>query len=177
MHVTCQLRLIWLRSIHSIPLTGLPNEPSLYAGALYRRRAGSRFPNSIGTPVDVEIDWIDNGEGLLAWLEQASLVPAPVLDSFRKRALPGELDAVAAQARSLREWFRGFVARHKGRPLTPEALADIEPLRRLLERDETFIEIVARDHGEGPVLVLNGSVAGVRPNRCCCRPRGHSPGS
>jgi predicted RNA-binding Zn ribbon-like protein len=112
------------------------------------------FLNSIATPVDVEIDWIDSGEGLLAWLGQASLVPEPVLESFRERASPAELDAVAEQARSLREWFRGFIARYKGQPLTPKALADIEPLRRLLERDETFIEIVARDDGEGAVFAL-----------------------
>jgi predicted RNA-binding Zn ribbon-like protein len=129
------------------------NRPSIPA-LLIADALGLDFLNSIGTPVDVEIDWIGNGEGLLVWLEQASLVPAPVLDAFRKRALPGELDAVAARARSLREWFRGFVARHKGQPLTRQALADIEPLRRLLERDETFTEIVAHDHGEGAVFSL-----------------------
>jgi len=112
------------------------------------------FLNSIAAPVDIEIDWIDSGEALLTWLGQASLVPEPVLESFRKRASPGELDAVAEQARSLREWFREFVTRYKGKPLTPEALADIEPLRRLLERDDTYAEIVAHDHGEGPVFAL-----------------------
>jgi|ERR1700754_2498234 predicted RNA-binding Zn ribbon-like protein len=129
------------------------NRPSL--PALFIADApGLDFLNSIATLVDVEIDWIDSGEGLLSWLEEASLIPKPVLDSFRKRASPAELDAVAAQARSLREWFRGFIAQHKGQPLTPEALGDIEPLRRLLERDETFTEIVAHDHGEGPVFAL-----------------------
>ena len=115
---------------------------------------GLDFLNSVGTPVDQQIDWIDSGEGLLAWLEQASLVPRPVLDALRANAQPGELDAVAAQARNLREWFRGFVARHKGHPLTRTALDELEPLTRLLERDLTFAEIAVHDHGDGPHFVL-----------------------
>src|SRR5712671_4805896 len=82
---------------------------------------GLDFLNSVATPVDTEIDWIDDGDGLLAWLAQAQLVPAETLDALRAPAMPGELDNVAAQARSLREWFRGFVRRHKGRPLTSKA--------------------------------------------------------
>ena len=97
---------------------------------------GLDFLNSIATPVDTPIDWIDDGDGLLNWLEQAQLVPADALTSVRMQALPGELDAVADQARSLREWFRGFVRRHKGRPLNAKCLAQLEPLNRLLERDE-----------------------------------------
>jgi predicted RNA-binding Zn ribbon-like protein len=104
---------------------------------------GLDFLNSIATPVDTAIDWIDDGEGYLSWLAQAHLVRGDVLRDMRARALPGELDKVAGQARSLREWFRGFVRLHKGRPLTAEVLAELEPLNRLLERDETFSQIVA----------------------------------
>jgi predicted RNA-binding Zn ribbon-like protein len=106
--------------------------------------------NSIATPVDTVIDWIDDGEGYLNWLEQARLVPGDVLWDMRARALPGELDRVADQARSLREWFRGFVRQHKGRPLMVEALAELEPLNRLLERDESFSRIAPRQTRQGP---------------------------
>ena len=109
---------------------------------------GLDFLNSIATPVDTPIDWIDDGGGLLNWLEQAQLVPADALKSVRMQALPGELDAVADQARSLREWFRGFVRRHKGRPLNAKCLAQLEPLNRLLERDESFHRIVAAPRSE-----------------------------
>ncbi|HTJ98230.1 MAG TPA: ABATE domain-containing protein [Bordetella sp.] len=101
------------------------------------------FLNSIATPVDTPVDWIGNGEGLLAWLAQAGLVPAEELAALRKRAMPGELDGVAAQARALREWFRGFVQHHMGRPLTQDALRALEPLNRLLERDESYTQIEA----------------------------------
>jgi predicted RNA-binding Zn ribbon-like protein len=99
------------------------------------------FLNSVATPVDVPVEWLDDGEGLVSWLQQARLVPAPVLEQIRSRALPGELDDVAERARSLREWFRGFVQRHRGQPLTPQDLKELEPLNRLLERDESFHQI------------------------------------
>jgi predicted RNA-binding Zn ribbon-like protein len=105
---------------------------------------GLDFLNSVATPLDREIDWIDSGEGLLAWLGQAELVPGEVLEALRAQAVPGELDSVAAQARSLREWFRDFVHKHRGRPLIAKDLAALGPLNRLLERDDMFGRIVAR---------------------------------
>ena len=111
---------------------------------------GLDFLNSIATPVDTVIDWIEDGEGYLSWIEQAHLVPGDVLRDMRARALPGELDNIADQARSLREWFRGFVRQHKGRPLTAAALAELKPLNRLLERDESFSRIAAQHNAQEP---------------------------
>ena len=113
---------------------------------------GLDFLNSIATPVDTPVDWIDDGEGLLSWLEQARLVPADALEAIRAKALPGELDKVADQARSLREWFRGFVRKHRGRPLTARSLTELEPLNRLLEREETYNRIAAAPKGETTAL-------------------------
>ena len=115
---------------------------------------GIDFLNSIATPVDVPVDWIDDGEGLLAWLGQAQLVPHATLDSIRQRALPGELTKVAAQARDLREWFRGFVYRHRGKALTAAALQELEPLNVLLERDEKYSRLIAAARDASPILEL-----------------------
>jgi len=114
--------------------------------------AALNFLNSIATPVDTEIDWISDGQGLLAWLEQADLVPAEILDAMRKQAKPREIDRVAAQARSLREWFRTFIREHRGKPLKAAELADLEPLNRLLARDEEFGQLVANKHGKTTAL-------------------------
>ncbi|CAN7370349.1 CGNR zinc finger domain-containing protein [Mesorhizobium caraganae] len=103
------------------------------------------FLNSVATPIDTPVDWLDDGEGLLRWLEQAGLVPAETLQGIRTH--PGELDAMADQARQLREWFRGFVREHKGQTLSADALLALEPLNRLLERDERFSRIVADSGG------------------------------
>jgi predicted RNA-binding Zn ribbon-like protein len=99
------------------------------------------FLNSIATPVDTPVDWLDSGDGLLRWLAQAGLVPVDALDELRARAMPGELDKIAEQARILREWFRGFVAKYMGRPLPPRALKELGPLNKLLQSDETFRQI------------------------------------
>lgn len=106
---------------------------------------GLDFLNSIATPGEVVIDWINDGEGLLRWLEQAKLAPVDVLQALRAQALPGELDTVADQARCLREWFRSFVRRRMGAPLELEDLAELEPLNRLLARDEAFSRLVLAD--------------------------------
>jgi predicted RNA-binding Zn ribbon-like protein len=105
------------------------------------------FLNSLAVPVDEEVEWLANGADLLAWLEAAELVDSATLDEVRGLANPGKLDAVAAQARGLREWFRGFVTRHRGKPLTRRALTELDPLNRLLARDEQFSQIVLRPKG------------------------------
>jgi len=102
---------------------------------------GLDFLNSIATPVDTPVDWLDSGDGLLRWLAQAKLVPANALDELKARAMPGELDKVADQARALREWFRRFVHKHMGRPLPPKALGELGPLNKLLQCDEAFSQI------------------------------------
>jgi predicted RNA-binding Zn ribbon-like protein len=94
------------------------------------------------------MDWLDGGDGLLSWLAQAELVPANALDALKVRAMPGELDKVADQARALREWFRSFVHKHIGRPLPPKALRELAPLNRLLERDEAFNQISRDSAGD-----------------------------
>ncbi|QDV33432.1 CGNR zinc finger domain-containing protein [Tautonia plasticadhaerens] len=103
---------------------------------------GLGFLNTLATPADTPVDWIDHNDGLLSWLEQARLVPAEVREALKARAVPGDFDAVAAQARVLREWFRGFIWERSGRKLTANDLGDLEPLTRLLGRDEQYSRLV-----------------------------------
>ena len=104
---------------------------------------GLDFLNSIATPVDQPIDWLDSGDGLVAWLAQAEPCSGGRAERVGEAATPGELDKVAGQARTLREWFRGFVRKHMGRPLTPTAMRELAPLNALLERDEMFVRVAA----------------------------------
>ena len=106
---------------------------------------GLDFLNSIATPVDTQVEWIGSGEELISWLLQSGMVPPEVIAELRRRAVPGEFDTIAAQARKLREWFRGFVRAHKGKPLKPKVLAELEPLNRVLVRDEEFGQVIARE--------------------------------
>ena len=115
---------------------------------------GLDFLNTLATPVDEQVDWIDCDDGLLAWLDQARLVPVEALLALRAHALPGELDGVAARARKLREWFRAFVLARRGKKLGADDLRELEPMNRLLERDEQFDQVVADARGETSVLEL-----------------------
>jgi predicted RNA-binding Zn ribbon-like protein len=131
---------------------------------------GLDFLNSVAVPVDTKVEWLASGEDLLTWIKQARLVPNKTLNAFRKSALPGELDAVAAQARALRDWFKPFVYKHMGKPIEPNALRQLEQLNRLLARDEEFGQIVVRDrlskeeHGHGQEENGNSGLA-WRPQR------------
>jgi predicted RNA-binding Zn ribbon-like protein len=113
---------------------------------------GLDFLNSIATPVDEPVDWISDGAGLLSWLEQAGMVPAPTLAALRAQFTAAEIDAVAAQARALRESFRGYVRERKGRPVTGADLRVLDPLNKLLERDDCHGEIAASVSGGVSVL-------------------------
>jgi predicted RNA-binding Zn ribbon-like protein len=115
-------------------------KPFFVAGEL-----GLDFLNSIATPADVPVEWIASGDDLLDWMEQAGMISADSSAALRTRALPGELDAVAAHARALREWFRGFVHARRGTSLDPAVLGDLDPLNQLLSRDQEFEQIVAGD--------------------------------
>jgi predicted RNA-binding Zn ribbon-like protein len=115
---------------------------------------GLDFLNSVATPVDTPIDWLDSGDGLVAWLAQADLIPASALRALTARAAPGELDKVAERARALREWFRGFVRNHMGRPLAAGAIDDLESLNALLGRDERFSQVAERRDSSGARLEL-----------------------
>src|SRR5262249_24217979 len=106
---------------------------------------GLDFLNTLATPVDTQVEWIGSGEDLMSWLLRAGMVPSDGIAELRKTAVPGEFDTVAAQARKLREWFREFVKAHQGKPLKAMVLQKLEPLNRVLMRDEEFGQVVARE--------------------------------
>jgi predicted RNA-binding Zn ribbon-like protein len=128
-------------SMSKIPVTKDRPAPFFIGGA-----PGIDFLNSIACPVDTPVEWIACGEDLLCWMQTAGLLPKAAAATLRKRARTGELDAIAARARTLREWFRVFVLEHRGRPLTGAALRELGSLNRLLDEGRESSAIVAA-HG------------------------------
>ena len=59
---------------------------------------GLDFLNSVATPVDESVDWIADGEGFLAWLAQAQMVPREALTALRQQYTSAEFDAVASNS-------------------------------------------------------------------------------
>jgi len=105
------------------------------------------FLNTTAIPGGDAVERMPDGESLLGWLVVSKLIEASVAEDIRKVSLPTELDAVAAQARSLRSWFTQFVRRHSGRSLQPELLPELSPLNKVLERDNSFSIVVScQDH-------------------------------
>jgi predicted RNA-binding Zn ribbon-like protein len=105
------------------------------------------FLNSIATPVDTVVEWLTNGKDLMDWLVKAQLVPAEAAATICARCRAHELNAVAAQARALREWFRAFVVAHRGRQLRRNAVRELKPLNTILERDDAYGVVAARPAG------------------------------
>jgi predicted RNA-binding Zn ribbon-like protein len=62
----------------------------------------------------------------------------------------------ATQARALREWFRAFVFAHKGLSLGPDSLRELEPVNRILERDDAYGAIAVRSVDAPDRLTTSG---------------------
>lgn len=125
-------------------MTGGRPEPFFIGGCV-----GLDFLNTLATPADTPVEWLASGDDLLAWLERAHLLSNDAAVAVRRNALPGEIDAVATQARALRESFRVFVYTHRGKPLNAKALEELHPLNQLLARESRFTQIIVRAEDRG----------------------------
>lgn len=108
---------------------------------------GLDFLNAIAPPPSARIPPLQSGDDLVRWLKDARLAPSDALEALQAIAVPGELDAVASQARALGEWFRRFVLERKGKPLPPTAVGELQPLNRVLELDLRFGQVDATTTG------------------------------
>ena len=110
------------------------------------------FLNTRAVPAGETIEWLAGGFDLVQWLDAAHVVPPPVAAAFRKETGARALDAVASEARVLREWFRGFVEAHAGKPLERGALLALAPLNELLAHDDSYRQVERApltEEGEG----------------------------
>jgi predicted RNA-binding Zn ribbon-like protein len=103
--------------------------------------------NSRSTPGGRETEWLENGNDFLVWLENAEVLTAESANKYRDAILADDLDAVAARARGLREWFRMFVDKHMGGSLTEDAEHELGPLNVLLAESCTYYHVGATKGG------------------------------
>lgn len=113
---------------------------------------GLDFLNRISPSPHQKLEPLKSGNDLLEWLAAAGLVPCEALTKLKESAVPGELDAVASQARALGSWFRQFVLDRKGSPLPSGAVDELAPLNRILEGDTRYQQVDA-DRVSGGKLV------------------------
>jgi predicted RNA-binding Zn ribbon-like protein len=106
------------------------------------------FLNSIASPKDVPVEWLRDGRDLVDWLEQANVIAGDVAERFRESKDQRALDGVAGRAREFRDWLRGFVTRHLGKPLTTGAAKALGPLNELLGGDTSCPVVEAAGGGQ-----------------------------
>jgi predicted RNA-binding Zn ribbon-like protein len=95
------------------------------------------------------IEWLRSGADLVQWLDRAGAIGPDVIGRFRSDRDPLRvLDSAAEQARALREWLRSFLERNERTPLERAALTDLEPLNRLLARDDAYYQVGAQANGD-----------------------------
>ncbi len=99
------------------------------------------FLSTIAAPWGEDIEWIGNGQDLLAWLSKAELISAEDALFFRSQFESNELDNVATKARELREWFRAFVEAHAEQPLDADSLEELTRINAILANDDLFRQI------------------------------------
>lgn len=118
---------------------------------------GLDFVNSRATPGGTVVEWLADGQDLIAWLEQSQQMDRPTAERIRKTARPEDLDVVAAQARELREWFRAFIDKYRGAALPAAAFGDLAPLNALLEQDDSYrLVAIRRQAPSGNSVPLQG---------------------
>ena len=91
--------------------------------------------NSVCAPWGKEIEWIENGDDLLDWMQKAELLTYNQVKDLKHNLLPETLNSAASKARDLREWFRGFVSTYAGKKLDNSALKELGLLNKLLEKN------------------------------------------
>jgi predicted RNA-binding Zn ribbon-like protein len=133
----------------------LPSDPKSRPPAFFTGdHLALDFLNSRSTPLGVWTDWLRDGIELVDWLEEAGAIKEADARRFREDAGAREaLDEVAERARALREWLRGFVARHAGREIGTEAVVELGPLNDLLARGASYWQVEAGENpGAAPAL-------------------------
>ena len=125
---------------------------------------GLDFLNSVATPVDTTIEWLDDGEGLLSWLDQAQLdrVGCFQYSPVEGAAANAIADAVPAEVKKQR--YRRFMRKAGEISSARLALRIGRQCRVLVDAIEDGVAI-ARSSGDAPeidgVVRINGA-AGLR---------------
>jgi hypothetical protein len=113
----------------------------------FAQSAGLAFLNSIVPARGVARDQLQDGRGLVTWLNRVGLAPEREVQRRWLERHADELDSVAERARRLRGWFQGFVRESLGRPLTCADLGKLRRLNSLVQEQRRFYQVVEADGG------------------------------
>lgn len=111
--------------------------------------------NSTAAPRGTAIEWIANGQDLVAWLAGAKALDPSDVERVRMQISECDLDQAARDAVALREWFRDVLGRAKALGLASLRHADIDRLNGILTRGAAFQQIEQRGT-DGSLHLING---------------------
>jgi predicted RNA-binding Zn ribbon-like protein len=124
------------------------------------------FLNTVAAPDGEPVEWLAGGGDLLDWLERAELIDDATVRRFNAAGGARDIDNAARDARALREWLRGFVDKHKGKPLRANALKETESLNHLLADGSVYYQLeqsTNADRHEGNGLHLKRRYRWTKP--------------
>jgi len=104
------------------------------------------FLNTRFSPKGTPIELIGDGESFVAWLVEAELLDAPTASKLKHRFNTEALDAVAAEARTFREWAGEWIARWRDAP-NGNYQVELRQLNGRLEQARVYREAVSSDNG------------------------------
>jgi predicted RNA-binding Zn ribbon-like protein len=122
-----------------------PDAPPRSAPFLVADHLALDFVNSRAAPLGPWSEWLADGADLLDWLVRSGAVDQGVAARFGGDT--AAVDAVAAEARELRQWLRDLVERHAGAPLEVPDAVMLEPVNRLLAQDDSYPRLVTGENG------------------------------
>lgn len=100
------------------------------------------FLNSAYAPGGQQIETIGDGRALLEWMVQAKLLAEDESASLQRRFSRKALDAVAQEARGVREWARAWLIAWRANPARDYS-DEIAVLNKLLARETRGRELIA----------------------------------
>jgi len=112
------------------------------------------FLNTTAAPKGKPVEWLATGADLIDWLVAANVVTACQAAELAEKWPQHAFDDVAAEARTLREWFRDVVTRIEAHGRGALTVSDVERLNALLPLDAKVRRIELGDGGE-PFRVRN----------------------
>jgi len=111
------------------------------------------FLNTIAAPRGAPIEWIGCGADLLDWLRHVGVLNGADVARIAARFAAVDLDAIALEAMSLREWFRQVLGRIKQNGRAVLAPSDLARLNTALSHDATVAQLEMSADGKGLQMV------------------------
>lgn len=104
------------------------------------------FLNTALEPGGEHIELIGNGKAFLDWLQAAGILDDEHAARLLRKLGAKGMDSAATEARKLREWARGWLARWRSAP-TRDYTVELEVLNKLLAKQAVRREVVRTKEG------------------------------